>query len=527
MELAKPPAAEIRNAGLPLDQHEDSVSRRKFRHWAAETNTLLTIASATVVPILYLLFIGHYAVNSFTADDWSVIPLIDAALHGHLSADLLWSQHHESRLVIGNLIDVLFGFTNRLDARAVIFFSAAVFVASYVGLLLLVRSYLSTRLTPIPVLVIGVVWFSVADVQNALWAFQVSWYLTVFFFMAMLCVMLLPQSRRPLCFGAAVLLAVAASLSTVQGFICWPLGAACILWPTWSRRARTEIAVWLSALVVTLAAYLPGYHFQEGDTCLLQAQCSINFEVHHPVTALAFFFTLIGNVIPGLASGASPVVTDPARFVVVGVVLFAVAVFILVQSWRYRSFRERLPLPAMLIAFGLLFDVTIAIGRSGTGVAGAVHANRFIMANLILLAGIVIYAVARVPTRSHRLAVTPLWRVYGTYLALFALALFVVVQSSEATRFGMTNGRSINMLWTIEARDYVNIYPSCNLFKYVPDLNVSEATLLDSAEDHLGPYGSTTYRHFRELGPTPDAVIIVSKAGLAGCFLPPIAGRPR
>ena len=243
----------------------DGDGRWTFASWARRHNALLTIASAGIAPILYLLYLDHYAVNSFVDDDWSVVPLVHGALHGHLSLSLLWSQHNESRIVVGNIVDVLFGYADRLDVRAIIFFSALVFIASYIGLLALFRKYTSRPLTPIPVLVIGVVWFSLADYQNALWAFQVSWYLTVFFFVMMLCALLLPEDRRPLWFAAAVVLAVAASLSTVQGFLSWPIGAICLLWPGWSRRLRTPVTIWLGAMIVTVGVYVHGYEFSEGD----------------------------------------------------------------------------------------------------------------------------------------------------------------------------------------------------------------------------------------------------------------------
>ena len=167
-------------------------------------------------------FVYHYAVNSFNSDDWTVAPLVHAALHGQPTLSLLWGQHHESRLFIGNVVDVLFGFADRLDLRSVIIFSALVLIGSYAILLLLVRKYFGRRLTPIPVLVIGVTWFSLADVQNELWAFQVSWYLAVFFFLLMLCFLLVPNERRTLWFALAIVVAIAGSLSTVQGFLCWP-----------------------------------------------------------------------------------------------------------------------------------------------------------------------------------------------------------------------------------------------------------------------------------------------------------------
>ena len=126
---------------------------------------------------------------------------------------------------------------------------------------------------------------------------------------------------------------------------------------------------------------------------------------------------------------------------VVGVVLFAASIFILVQSWRHRDSTERLPLPALLIVFGLIFDLTIAVGRSGAGVAEAVSFNRYVMANLILLTGIVIWALARNATRRPPRTSGP-WRVFGTYLIISAFAIFLVVQVTDATAVGVTYGRS-------------------------------------------------------------------------------------
>jgi hypothetical protein len=527
MELVEPAGAPTPNPDLPVRQHVDGHAKRNIPRLAARYNTVLTIATASLAPILYLVFIDHYAVNSLHDDDWSVVPLVHAALHGQLSLSQLWQQYYESRLVFGNLIEIIFGFTNQLDERAILFFGAAVFIASYLCLLALVRNYLSTRLTPLSVLVVGVVWFSAADVANALYAFQVTWYLTVFFFVAMLWTLLVPQRRRHLWLVAAVLLAVAASLSTVQGFICWPLGAICILWPSWSRRGRTEITIWLAATVATTAAYLPGYRFNQGNTCYDPTLCTTSYELHHPLTALAFFFALIGNVIPGATeTTVAPTVAEPARFVVVGVVLFAASIFILVQSWRHRASAERLPLPALLIAFGLLFDLTISIGRSGAGVAAAVSFNRYVMANLIVLTGLVIYALARVTNASLHRAMARSWRVSGTYLVFVALAVFVVIQVSESTRFGLTNGASTSTGRINEARYFVNDKLSCQKFETLL-LQEPTATLRDAAEDHLGEFEATSYRYYRELGAPPFLVEAAKENKHVGCFLPPIGKHSR
>ena len=275
-------------------------------------------------------------------------------------------------------------------------------IASYALLLALLRQYLGKRLTPIPVLAIGVTWFSLADVENSLGSFQVGWFLTVFFFVAMLFALQVLHSRRAMWLAVAVIAAFAASLSTLQGFLCWPLGATCILWnQSWVRRTARDCHV-VRRRNVTVVLYFPGYNFRDNG-CLHSAACSSRVALHHPLTAVGFFFALIGNVIPSgkvnFATVYQSLHSVAGIEVVVGVALFATAVFILVQSWHYRASRERFPLPLLLIGFSLLFDVTITLGRSAGGPSSAIYTNRYVMANLILLTGVVMYACAHISPR--------------------------------------------------------------------------------------------------------------------------------
>ena len=320
----------------PSDRSDmDSTTSR-----AASRNSAFTIGAASITPILYLVFINRYASNSFYDDDWSVTPMLRAALNGHVSLSQLWAQHFESRLLLGNVIDVLFGFIDRFNMQTIIFLSAGLYVATYAVLLTILRHYLRRTLTPVPVLLVGVTWFSLADVQNSLWAFQVSWYLTVMFFVFMLYALQVPRTRRALWFALAVGAAVAASLSTVQGFLCWPIGALAFIWSQpWTRRAFREVAVWCSVAALTLAAYLYGY--QSSNTPCHPA-CSASATLHHPVTVIGFFFALLGDVIPGGVNlgGVVHAGGGYGGFEELGVVLFAVSVFIVVQSWRHRGRRS-------------------------------------------------------------------------------------------------------------------------------------------------------------------------------------------
>ena len=154
-------------------------------------------------------------------------------------------------------------------------------------------------------------WFSVADVQNALWSFQLAWYLVLFFFVAM-CGFLLGRRRSPGSFLAlAVLAAVLASLTEVQGFAVWAVGLVCLLWETpWSRRTAYDVAVWVGATALTTAIYLNGFDTRSGKaTCVIEggnpAHCSTTFGLTHPVELAKFMAALVGNVVPTLPVNGS------------------------------------------------------------------------------------------------------------------------------------------------------------------------------------------------------------------------------
>jgi hypothetical protein len=166
----------------------------------------------------------------------------------------------------------------------------------------------------------------------------------------------------------------------------------------------------------------------------------------------------------------------------------------------------------LIIAFSLLFDVTITMGRGGSGVAGAVNANRFVMANLILLTGIVVYGLARVPALP--LPVTSgRSQSYGRYVALLGLAVFLVVQVTAATEFGFTNARTSSRLSAVEAQGWVSFVASHpSLYKGLSFscraqagflLAVPETMVHDAVADQLGEFHAASDGHYVTL-PTPE-----------------------
>jgi hypothetical protein len=480
----------------------DSIDEVKRVHWINAHNTALTVAAAIVGPVGYLIFVLRFAVDALQGDEWNMIPFINASLHGHLSMGQLWSQYGEPRIPLVRLDLLAFSYFDNFDTRWAILFNALIWIAAYVIALRLFRRYLGSPLTPIPVLAIGLVWFSLVDVQNALWAFEVGWFLVVLAFVVMLYALLIPEHHRGLWVAVAIAAAVVATLSWIQGFVAWPIGAICLLWwrPGGVKPTRAVI-IWIGATLATIGVYLIGYNFNL-TSCTHDFGCKPTNPITHPVSAAHFFVVLVGNVVPWSQSTSTSY--NYLQFFAVGIVLLIASVWVLVQSWCFRRTSEQIPLPLLFIGFALLFDFTIMWGRLGAGLAAATGGNRYVMPNIVLLVGIVMYAWAHRPWKVN---VSPdqSWKMILPLTGFVCVALLVFAQVSLATNFGVGRAQLTNAINAGSARVAVNFY------RIPPDERtcMADGFFIDThdfpllAEDKLGEFTPDAYAYYRNQGPPP------------------------
>jgi len=419
------------------------------------------VALAAAVPaVLYFLFVLHYSVNvPWSLDDWSIIFVVDAALHGHFSLSLLWTQYGDRRLVVSRLIFIVFSSIDNLNERSVMMFSAIIFAVSYALVLRMFRSYLRRPLTIVSVVAIGIVWFSLADFLNILWSFQLSWFLVTFFFVGMAYALIMQSSPRIPWLLVGMICAVAGSLSDVQGFILWPIGLVCLLWNrSWSPRRAGEVAAWLVTAGITSAIYFRGYN---GDVqCVPTSSCSLGFELHHVVLLAKCFLMLVGGVFPTYGSWSvfdayAYTGQDAGLHQFIGAGLLIAAIYVVIQSIRQRRYQSN-PLPVLLIAYGLLFDLLITRSRVGEGI-GQFTSGQYVMPNLVLLVGIVVYIWAHFPPLAERRGTIPTRRWLGVVGAA-ALTLLLAVQCVLGTMYGIAGGRARHQGAVTDARVLVNHY---------------------------------------------------------------------
>ena len=451
----------------------------------------LVVAAAAIPAALYLLYVYHYGVNVPFADDWQVTRIVSLALHGHFTLSLLWSQWTSSREVTGRLVFISFGFIDHLNLRAVMLLSAGIFVATFALVLICVRSYWGRRLTFWPVLTLGVVWFSLVDFRNSLWSNQLSWYLCLFFVVAVVYLLLISRKNAPLSLGLGVVAAVLASLSFSFGFLAWPLGLICLLW---LKRGRLELTIWIIAAVVMAVIYFHGWQTNDGGCLATSARCSFSYGLSRPDRLIEYYVLLVGNVVPLSSTGIE---THLWVHIVQGIGLLLAAILVGVQTFRERQVRPN-PLPLLLIVFGLLFDLTIAPARFGVGLQSSVSLeySRYTMPNVLLIVAIVIYGWAHVPKWHNSSRIR--------FVGFGTLAALLLVQSVFGNVQGISNGRNWYMFNVSLGRIIVNLdqvpIRERPCYQYVGESGFANLYYQIAMRDHLGIFEPGTDHLYRAKG---------------------------
>ena len=331
------------------------------------------------------------------------------------------------------------GGLTHLNDLALIYLAAAFFVVCFVLLLKIYPRYSGKAITPVQILLLGVLWFSIMDTQNALYAFQLAWYLVLLCLMVLLFLLARPSVSPPV-LGLAMLVCVVASYSSLQGLFLWPVGLICLLWRVRTRRKLTwSLSLWMAAALVTTFIYFLGFKFGPSQT----GGGSVSYAEHHLSTTMRYFLEIIGNVYPTSSR-------QQGLHELVGLLILLGALLVIVLSiatWRHST---SVPLPLALVVFGLLFDLSVAFGRvsiySTLGVS-----TRYSMPNLLILSALAVTAFAQPWSasahRSNR-------RVLGArFLVTLAVSVAVAGQAILATQSGIQSGAA----WSsrIEAGDAV------------------------------------------------------------------------
>jgi hypothetical protein len=358
-------------AHLPLES--DRATQSSYTRRALSALAILGFA----LPIAaYFWLIHHYGVNTPYADEWYNIDLIR---HG-LTFSALWHQHAEHRVFVPNLIVFLLARTTHFNIVVEEYLSGVMLCVAIVVLVLADKR--SSPSTPwIYYCPVAFVLLSFVQGGSTLFGFQLSWYLAILAF-ALALFLLDRTDLTKVVLAGAIATAVVGSFSAFEGLFIWPIGLVIL----YHRRcARVIVLAWIASAAVTGAAYFHNYNFVEGNS----------YWFTHPTVAIRFFFLAIGDVV-----GAQ--LPDPhagnVAVLVLGVVIFAVACWVIVSRGFRRSEPAGSSVGVALIGFGLLFVVTFTAGRVNFGLSLA-GASQYTTFDLMIVTGC--YLALLNPSRSQ------------------------------------------------------------------------------------------------------------------------------
>jgi hypothetical protein len=286
--------------------------------------------------------------------------------------------------------------------------------------------------------------FSVSRYGDALFGFQLAWYMVLLAFVGAVFVLDRSKVGWPV-FGLGIAIAIIGSYSSLQGLLIWPVGLIVLLW---RHTARSVVLSWIGAAVGTTAVYFIDFDFSytSGNSSYLRA---------HPLAVAEFFFVSIGDVM------AQPLHAHASNLelVVLGVAIVLLALTCLALYARPGHLATS-PIGPVLICFGLLFAATVAYGRAQQGILAA-DQTRYATFNLLILVGSYLCLVERLPVPSAAQSSDWMGFLLGnrrsptanrTQMALFGLrvllAFLIVFEVTSVVLNGFAGGAATRVVMT-------------------------------------------------------------------------------
>ena len=389
----------------------------------------------------YLAVLAHYQVNAIVGDQWSDVQTISQSYAHFPDWSSLWAVHTDNRIFFPNLLVIGLAHTVSFNIEIEEYLSALMLLGA-VALFIWAHKRRSPATPLLFYCPVAFVMLSFAQWQNTLWGFQMAWYLVLFSLALSVALLDWPRLAWPV-FVGAVLVAVVASFSSIQGLLVWPVGLVLLYH---RRRPAWVFVSWIVAALVTTALYFHNNHV---------ATASPKDVLEYPLVYAKFFLFALGDVVGVQAKLGGP--GNPA-VIAFGAVILVVAVFVVLKCGIRRDESGGVPIGVAMITFGLLFDALATEGRHYLGFFGASQ-SRYTTYDVMVLAGIYLTTLGRAPSRAQVASATKIprpalarVRALGARIDRRAVTWVVlaamVIQVAFAVHYGLEGAR-------YEHQDYV------------------------------------------------------------------------
>ena len=349
------------NVANSLGVFDCGLSALLRRYWLAA----VVVVFAFSLCLTYVLIFG---VNVPFWDEWQLLDRFREIYSGRMNWWELTSSKHNEHLVgfaflVGTLQLLLSGFDSKLQLVSGVLIQTVAFTILAAAIW---RTVPESR-RPLWVAFSSLVWFSLSQHKNLLWAFQTAWFLVTLLLAITLASLhrakaLEGRSGMGRWLATAAIAALLGSFTSTQGIIIWLAGAVYLLvsenynFAAFFQRRLNQM--WMFAALLAGLAFVLVWIGKGGGGAGGGGEFSL-------LTSLYIFVGVHGAFLGDVG------VFGVAAF---GVVMLLFVALALIKAVTAED-RAGYALPVALVAFGLFFVLLVAIGRAkfGTGAARDPH----------------------------------------------------------------------------------------------------------------------------------------------------------
>lgn len=328
-----------------------------------------------LLTLIYNVVIYHAEVPFW--DQWRFVEFLQKYYANQLTVEDFWAQHNEHRLFFPRLIFLALALLSDWTILYEKLFSITLAVGIFISFVVLIRRTISTHsawIYPWLALVMASLIFSLRQVENWIWGWQIAIYLNVLCICWATILLTSPQLSLRHVVGA-ICLTIIASYSFANGLVFWGIGflLLCFVNQITTQRS-TLLAIWSFSAIVTIFSYMYGYEHPYHHPPMYPFWTN-------PVPVVHYMLTYLGSIFSGWISG--PYSNNVVFSTIMGGIGSGLFLTGLIAAWRMRlEFNKLLPIMALAI-YAMGTSASSALGRLGINGVSQALVSRYTTIGLL------------------------------------------------------------------------------------------------------------------------------------------------
>lgn len=332
-----------------------------------------------LIPVVLLIgFVANFSVNVPIDDEWRLVSLFEKIAPGNVTFNDFWALHSNHRIVFPKLIIAVLAFVSQWNINYSLCLSIALAMITFIAIYKLSSMQVKNvgdDLWHLANILTCILLFSLVQYENWLWGFQLAWFLVNLCFVASVCC-LSRDTELSSPYNIQILIVATfcliASFSLAQGLLSWLAAIPAVMALEGNAtQKRRRLIVWILMFVATCAIYSIDYHPSR--------KTSIISLFNKPLVVIDYFLSLLG----------SPIVRSPGISALVGLLIFAILLFLVFHFGREIS-KNSEAIPWLSIGlFSVLSALIITVGRAQFGAIQAIESSRYTTNSILLLIALV------------------------------------------------------------------------------------------------------------------------------------------